>query len=184
MKRNDAARAPGGTVGGPSGLDVRSTPGARFPASCTHQGLARCFVQQCDRRHMNLLWLSALLRSKLGKSAQHSCACSPCHLHPPENRLLLCLMMRTGFNPLIFGQQKTGTHRVPVSFRWEGKYLLQVFQLAVLFVAGKAADLVVVVYEHYVRSMCRVGELFGGHLAVVHDDDLVAHRYQVRCCAI
>ena len=45
VKRDDAARAPGGTAGGPSGLDVRSTPGARFHGICTRQLPARCFVQ-------------------------------------------------------------------------------------------------------------------------------------------
>ena len=45
FKRDDAARASGGTAGGPSGLDVRSTPGARFPVICTRQGLARCCVR-------------------------------------------------------------------------------------------------------------------------------------------
>ena len=70
---------------------------------------------------------------------------------------------------------------VPVSFRWgsETLGLLQVFQLAVLFVAGKAADLIVVINEHYMRSVRWVGELFRGHLAVVHDDYLVAYGYQV-----
>ena len=29
-------------------LDVRSTPDARFPAICTRQRLARCFVRKCD----------------------------------------------------------------------------------------------------------------------------------------
>ena len=53
-----------------------------------------------------------------------------------------------------------------------------------LFVAGKTADLVVVVYEYHVRCMLRVGELFGSHLAVVHDDHLVAHGDQVGSCAI
>ncbi len=62
--------------------------------------------------------------------------------------------------------------------------LLQVFQLAVLFVAGKTADLVVVVYEYHVRRMLRVGELFGSHLAVVHDDHLVTYGNQVGSCAI
>ena len=53
-----------------------------------------------------------------------------------------------------------------------------------LFVAGKTTDLVVVVYEYHVRRMLRIGELFGSHLAIVHDDYLVAYGNQVGGCAI
>ena len=59
-----------------------------------------------------------------------------------------------------------------------------ILELAVLLIAGETRDLVIVVHEHDMRSIGGIFELLWRHLAIVHDDHLIAHIHQVRCCAI